>query len=70
MEIDIKKMDKTFKKFKEDSFIFDINCYLSFYYDREDILEDVITPPEQFLKEGINKLVLANKYGMVNQSYH
>lgn len=70
MEMDIKKMDETFKKLKEDSFIFDINCYLSFYYDKEDILEDVITPPEQFLKEGINKLVLANKYGMVNQSFN
>ena len=69
MEIDIKTMNETFKKLKEETPIFDINCYLSFYYDKEDILEDVITPPEQFLKEGINKLVLANKRGMTNQSF-
>ena len=69
MEMDIKKMDETFKKLKEETPIFDINCYLSFYYDKADILEDEITSPEQFLEEGINKLVLANKRGMTNQSY-
>lgn len=67
--MDIKTLDANFRKFKEESFIFDINCYLSCNYDKQDILEDVITPPEQLLKEGINKLVLANKLGMIHQCY-
>lgn len=67
--MDMQTLDASFKDLKERSTIFDINCYLSYYYDKPDILEDVITPPEQFLEEGINKLVLANKRGVTNQSY-
>lgn len=67
--MDIKTFHENFKKLKQESKIFDINCYLSYYYDKEDILEDVITPPEQLLNEGIGKLVLTNKRSITNQSY-
>ena len=65
--MDIKTMEKDFFDLKKNNTIFDINCYIPFYQD--DFLDDDIPTPEQILTEGVDKLVLADKYCLVDEIY-
>ena len=65
--MDIKTLEKNFFDLKKNNTIFDINCYIPFYQD--DFLDDDIPTPEQILTEGVDKLVLADKYCLVDEIY-
>lgn len=65
--MDIKTLEKNFFDLKKNNTIFDINCYIPFYQD--DFLDDDIPSPEQILTEGVDKLVLADKYCLVDEIY-
>ncbi len=56
----VKEMNENFHKLKAESDIFDINCYIPNFYD--EFLEETPATPEQILKEGVSRLVLADKH--------
>lgn len=58
--MDLLAFEKNFLEQKKAADIFDINCYIPDY--RDSFLWDNPATPEQILKEGVNRLVLADKH--------